>query len=193
LQTLRPDVADFFYFVDMSENYPFTGEGNIIRFCQGLVKIRIQNRIMVILDNDAAGNRALRRLQKLDLPKNMRVILLPHLADFDAFPTVGPSGTSIESVNGKAVSVEMFLDLRYDNKDTPTVRWTSYDKTRRVYQGELVDKENYTYRFLNKGWRDKRYDKSKLDALLSHVVSSACSLGLEASASVHHDERLRGY
>ena len=193
IQILKPDIADFFYFVDMSDNYPFTGTGNIVRFCQGLAKIRIQNRVLVILDNDAAGNAALSRLRDSALPKNMKVIVLPHLPDFDAFPTVGPAGVSLEPVNGRAVSMEMFLDLSYETNDSPAVRWTSYDKSAGVYQGELVDKDKYVSRFLKQGWRDKRYDKSKLDLLLRHIVSSACSLGSEASAAVHHDERLREY
>jgi len=34
LNCLYPDIADFFYFVDMEENYPFTGTGNLYKFCQ---------------------------------------------------------------------------------------------------------------------------------------------------------------
>ena len=45
LSKLRPDIADFFYFVDMEDHYPFTGTGNLFRFCQGLSSIRIQNKI----------------------------------------------------------------------------------------------------------------------------------------------------
>jgi len=175
-EILKPDIADFFYFVDMSENYPFTGTGNIVRFCQGLAKIRIQNRVVVVLDNDAAGNAALSRLQALGLPRNMKATVLPSLASFDAFPTVGPSGSGIEPVNGKAVSVEMFLDLSYQADDPAMVRWTSLDGSSGTYQGELIDKERYSNLFLNKGWRDRRYDKSKLEVLLSHIVTVACSL-----------------
>ena len=176
-EILKPDIADFFYYVDMSENYPFTGTGNIVRFCQGLAKIRIQNRVVVVLDNDAAGNAAVSRLQALGLPRNMKATVLPSLASFDAFPTVGPSGSGIEPVNGKAVSVEMFLDLSYQADDPAMVRWTSLDGSSGTYQGELIDKERYSNRFLNKGWRDRRYDKSKLEVLLCHIVTVASSLG----------------
>jgi len=176
-EILKPDIADFFYFVDMSENYPFTGTGNIVRFCQGLAKIRIQNRVVVVLDNDAAGNAALSRLQALGLPRNMKAIVLPSLASFDAFPTVGPSGADVEPVNGKAVSVEMFLDLSHQTDDPAMVRWTSFDRSSGIYQGELVDKERYSNHFLTKGWRDRQYDKSKLEVLLAHIVTVASSLG----------------
>ena len=55
LNLLRPEVADFFYFVDMEEGYPFTGTGDLYRFCQGLVSIEIENNVVVIYDNDAEG------------------------------------------------------------------------------------------------------------------------------------------
>jgi HEPN/Toprim N-terminal domain 1 len=45
---LRPDVADFLDFVDMEEHYPFTGTGNLFRFCQGLSRIKIQNNVLVV-------------------------------------------------------------------------------------------------------------------------------------------------
>ncbi len=65
LPKVAEDVADFFDFIDMSENYPFTGTGNVTRFIQGLAKIKIQNRILVVLDNDTAGHSALQTLQAL--------------------------------------------------------------------------------------------------------------------------------
>jgi hypothetical protein len=38
-ELLRPEIADFFSFVDMQEGYPFTGTGNLHKFSQGLVAI----------------------------------------------------------------------------------------------------------------------------------------------------------
>lgn len=32
LELLKPDILDFFTFIDMEENYPFTGTGNLYRF-----------------------------------------------------------------------------------------------------------------------------------------------------------------
>ena len=118
------DVTDFFEFVDMSENYPFTGTGNLFRFCQGLARIKIQNRILVILDNDTAGHNAYWRIKALDLPSRMRVSLLPDLEECRRVRTLGPSGTQYEDVNGTAVSVEWFLDTSIPDHPEPTVRWT---------------------------------------------------------------------
>jgi hypothetical protein len=55
LPLVAPDVDDFFDFIDMRENYPFTGTGNLVNFCKGLAAIRVQNKIVVVLDNDTAG------------------------------------------------------------------------------------------------------------------------------------------
>jgi hypothetical protein len=55
LKLLRPVIADFFYFVDMEEGYPFTGTGNVLNFTRGLSKIGILNNVLVVYDNDAEG------------------------------------------------------------------------------------------------------------------------------------------
>jgi HEPN superfamily Toprim-like protein len=85
---LRPDIADFFYFVDMEEHYPFTGIGNLFRFCQGLSRIRIQNNVLVIFDNDASGIEKFEQLYKLNRPKNMHFCRFPDHESFSSFKTV---------------------------------------------------------------------------------------------------------
>ena len=44
LALLRPDIADFFDFVDMSENYPFTGAGNLFDFVRGSLGFEFRTR-----------------------------------------------------------------------------------------------------------------------------------------------------
>ena len=44
LNELYPKISHFFEFIDMKENYPFTGVGNLSNFCMGLAKIKIQNK-----------------------------------------------------------------------------------------------------------------------------------------------------
>ena len=109
IEHLRPDIADFFDFVDMSENYPFTGAGNLFRFCQSLARIRIQNNVVVVFDNDAAGREAEEKVNRLDLPSTLTIVRLPHLAACESFPTVGPNGHAAQDINGRAVSTELFL------------------------------------------------------------------------------------
>ncbi len=174
LVLLHPDIADFFSFIDMREHYPFTGTGNLTNFCQGLARIRIQNKVLVVFDNDTAGNAAHEKVKGLQLPPNMRITLLPRLSDFEAFATLGPSGPNTEDINGKAVAIELYLDLSHGPSPTPTVRWTSYDRKLDQYQGELVGKEDFALNFIKRRSFGDDYDLSKLRRLWGHLIKQ-CS------------------
>jgi len=170
IEFLRPDIADFFNFVDMSDNYPFSGTGNLFRFCQGLAQIKIQNKVLVIFDNDAAGLEAQRKVARLSLPPSMKVVRLPDLPECRRFPTIGPNGQAEQDINGCAVSIELFLDLRAE--EPPHVRWTSYNSSIGSYQGELVAKESHTKRFMEARALGANYDTSKLEVLLNHIYDA---------------------
>lgn len=170
IEILRPDIADFFDFVDMSENYPFTGAGNLFRFCQGLARIRIQNKVVVVFDNDAAGREAEQKVRQLNLPSSMTIVRLPQLPDCTSFPTVDPTGESNQDINGRAVSTELFLDLR--SSPAPRVQWTSYNHHTQCYQGELIGKEQYVKQFLQLSVLPNDYDRSKLEFLLDHLYAT---------------------
>ena len=88
--------------------------------------------------------------------------------------TLGPTGQAVENVNGKAVSIEFFLDLTPKLKK-PTVRWTSFNDSVGHYQGELIEKETYVKAFYNQQGHNKGYDLSKLRNLWSHVIET-CTL-----------------
>jgi hypothetical protein len=172
LQLLRPDIADFFSFVDMHNNYPFTGTGNLYNFCQGLVKIKVQNKILVIFDNDVEGNDKFEKVKKLDLPDNMRVMTLPYYADFEDFKTIGPSGETIENINGKAVAIECFLDFFFKNHELPRIRWTNYSMHHDCYQGSLINKDDFVREFKSIRLVGSAYNFSKLNVLIDHIVSA---------------------
>lgn len=167
-----PDVADFFDFIDMSENYPFTGTGNLVRFCQGLVRIQIQNKVLVVFDNDTAGWDAFVKVKELTLPPTMHLAVLPDLPELQRFRTEGPSGTSREDVNRRAASIELYLDLRYGGPPKPKVRWTSYNDRLKRYQGELIQKEEYVRGFL-RGRRPHTYRMGRL-AHVWETLIAAC-------------------
>lgn len=137
IELLYSDVADFFDFIDMEKNYPFTGTGNLKNFVKGLSKINILNKILVILDNDTAGKSVYNDIKKIDLPNNLKVITLPKYKDFDNFKCKGPQGNSIENINGKAVSIECFLD-HSSIDDEIYVRWTGFNDKLMQYQGNII-------------------------------------------------------
>jgi hypothetical protein len=174
LPLVATEVADFFDFVDMKENYPFTGTGNLVNFCKGLAKIRVRNRILVVLDNDTAGREAEQKLRSLALPENIRVLVLPELEEMRRFPTLGPSGSAIEDVNGRAVAIECFLDLRFGAAGTPAVRWTGYNTALNAYQGELVAKDRYVHGFFE-SHGESGYDLRKLAYLWTEILRACTS------------------
>jgi hypothetical protein len=170
LDLLRPDVSDFFYFVDMQEGYPFTGTGNLHRFCQGLAAIKILNRVVVLYDNDCEGRAKYDITKALSLPGNMRILRLPDLSDFKRFPTVGPNGRKKENINGRAAAIECYLDMNWKTDVPPVVRWTSYNAAFDRYHGELACKDKYKREFLNLKRRESRYDFARMTAVLELLV-----------------------
>lgn len=177
-ELLRPEIADFFSFVDMQEGYPFTGTGNLHKFSQGLVAIGIENRVIVLYDNDLEGSLRFRDTSGLNLPA-MRVIHLPSLPQLAQFRSVGPHGEAMADINGRAAAIECYLDLAFGRgrKDPePAVRWTAYNERAEAYQGVLEFKQKYAKRFLNLRTRDSNYDFSRLEAVLEHIVASCVSM-----------------
>tara|TARA_R110000868_G_scaffold147163_1_gene368408 strand:+ start:2228 stop:3418 length:1191 start_codon:yes stop_codon:yes gene_type:complete len=169
LEMLHPDLLDFFDFVDMEENYPFTGTGNLYRFCQGLSSIKLQNKTLVIFDNDTEGVDKFNKTSNLDLPKSMKIMKLPELKEFESFLTVGPSGNSHENINGKAVAIECFLDFAGED---PKVRWTNYAKEMNSYQGSLERKEIFIKNFKKIKNEKESYDFTRLKALIDEIIKN---------------------
>lgn len=172
LELLKPDILDFFTFVDMEDNYPFTGTGNLYRFCQGLTSIKIQNKTLVLFDNDLEGVDKFNKTNNLNLPRQMKIMKLPELEEFTNFLTVGPTGETSENINGKAVAIECFLDL---SKSKPKIRWTSYNKDFDAYQGSLENKDNYVREFKSVKNENDDYDFTKLTKLLDEIYKNCIS------------------
>ena len=84
---------------------------------------------------------------------------------FEKFKTVGPLGNQINNINGKAVSIECFLDLTSVDGET-IVRWKNYNERMQEYQGSLENKDRYTVKFKRANLLDGSYDCSKLKYLI---------------------------
>ena len=59
----------------------------------------------------------------------------------------------------------------------PTIRWTSYNAALDAYQGELLQKETYTQRFLEAMKRKTDYNCTKLTYLWGHLVLACTGAG----------------
>ena len=171
IKILYPDIFDFFKFIDMKDNYPFAGDGNLYNFCKGLLSIGIKNDVLVIFDNDVAGVAKYNQLVNMHIPYNMHIMKLPCHPSFEFYKTIGPQGESFENINGTAVAIECFLDHSRVDKNEPCVRWTSYDKSVGAYQGELIGKDQYTKIFLKLDHSINIYNYEKLKFLIDFMCN----------------------
>jgi hypothetical protein len=184
LSLLRPEVADFFQFIDISQRHPFSGIGSLVNFAEGLAKIDVQNQIVFLFDNDAEGVDAAQRVRQFTLPDNMRVLVLPDLEEFRRFSTQGPDGVRTSDINGRAAAMECYLDLRRADRPPAQVQWTALKTAPDVYQGALQYKDQYTKLFLRQTAetiRDGSYDISKLERVLDVLIEECSSLAANAT------------
>ena len=172
LKLLKPHVADFFEFVDMNEGYPFTGTGNLYNFTKGLVGISVQNNIIVLYDNDAEGVFSFNRTTKLNLPRNMQTMKLPDLPKLRDVATVGPSGRQRADINGKAASIECYLDFDAET----VVRWRSFHTKLKRYHGVRTDKREATKRFLAQSEVSDDYDFTGIQAVVETLIRKCITM-----------------
>lgn len=177
LSILRPDVADFFKFIDAA-GHPFSGTGGLTKFAEGLVNIDVQNQIVFVFDNDAEGVEAYGKVGRLKLPSNMRRMCLPDLVDFEDFPVFGPEGEGMANINGKAAAIECYLDLELPGYNPARVAWTNYKQSLKLYHGSLDFKESYTRDFMSltaEEIKSRNYDFHKVGAVLD-ALQKECVL-----------------
>ena len=181
INLIRPEIADFFTFIDISRRHPFSGSGNLVRFAEGLEKIDVHNQVLFLLDNDVEGNSAYQTIANSNIPLNMRAMVLPTLDAFRNFPTRGPQGAQNTDINGKAAAIECYLDLTFKGLPKPEVIWTGYKKKTEQYQGELLEKEKFTKAFLRQTKNtilSNGYDLSKLEKLLDKIFEECCTIAV---------------
>ena len=183
---LRPEIKDFFRFIDMTDGHPFPGAGNLVRFARGLAKIDVHNQVVFLLDNDAEGRLAYNDIQGLALPANMRAAHLPALDELRAIPARGPQGVSLTDINGCAAAIECYLDFDVPGLPSPEVRWTSYKKELDAYQGELSSKGSYAKAFLKQNLASlPKYDVTKISKVLDYIVAVCTDIAEHENSSEH--------
>ncbi len=179
---LRPGIADFFRFIDVSESHPFSGTGNLVKFAEGLAKIDVQNQVVFMFDNDAEGLDAHQRLATLKFPSNMRAIMLPELDAFRAFPSQGPEGLHNSDINSRAAAIECYLDLDVGDGAPAKILWTNYKKNLGIYQGALENKEAYGKEFLQQTAETLAagaYDVRNLNAVLDLLIAECAAIAVD--------------
>lgn len=175
---LRPSVCDFFHFFDVSGGHPFSGTGQLRKFAEGLVKIDVQNQAVFVFDNDAEGVEAMHKVDAMQLPPNMRSMVLPDHEALVSFPILGPDGLNNADINGRAAAIETYLDLNLPGRPPAQATWSNYKKELGRWQGALDFKDSYVDRFMklsSENLTTTGYDTSKIEAVLDAIIAK-CSL-----------------
>lgn len=188
IQTIRPEIYDFFSFIDMTEGHPFGGTGNLQKFAKGLAQMDVHNQTLFLYDNDTEGLSAFRNTKKLNLPANMGVTMLPDHGSFKSFQTLGPTGKDKIDINGKAAAIECYLDLfQPDLPKEPLIHWSGYKADVRQYQGALANKEKYTKNFLKhtpEELQKTEYDLSKLEEVVNAIYKECINIKVFSGKSL---------
>lgn len=166
---LRPEIKDFFRYVDMESNYPFSGHGNLQNFMRGLSRIQKTDGVLAIFDNDAAGVGSLAALSKLH---DVNAVKLPDLEEFRSFPTIGPTGEHSADINGRAAAIECYLKLAEGCR----IRWTNFDDKAGEYQGAIDQRGSEKSRQRDEFVRTTASDDYPFDKIekVLDVIVNAC-------------------
>ncbi|HEY9310636.1 MAG TPA: hypothetical protein VIP82_22780 [Microbacterium sp.] len=143
LELVAPHVAHMFRFLD-EEAKAEHNSGQVMRTLRSFAAAGVTNRVVGVLDNDAAGQVAARALDAAPRPATNRYLLLPDVPYGESYPTNGPSGDTELNINGRAVSIEFQFgldQLRVAQGDPAKVEWKGPQAPINVYQGSLSKRD----------------------------------------------------
>ena len=164
LHVIYPKLESNVRFLDTSFR-PETNAAAVVKMIKSFAAAGINNRILAILDNDAAASEAMTNLPR-NLPNNIKVIQYPELDLMTSYPTIGPQGEINMNINGLAGSIEMYMGkdiLTGNDGNLELVQWGGYMNRVKKYQGSLINKDAVGSRFKGKDaadvnkWQDLRY------------------------------------
>jgi hypothetical protein len=153
LRLLYPHLAQYYSFMDFDSARVAGSASELVKTVKAFIGAGINNRIVALFDNDTAAYSAIRALNGVKIPDNVRVLHYPNIQVAQNYPTLGPQGTVKMDVNGLAGSLELYfgLDVLTRDDDTLTpIQWRGYDQALGQYQGELLDKAELQKKFERK-------------------------------------------
>ena len=180
LNQFRPSISDLFFFADI-EDHPFGGTNDIAKFVKGLIDIKYSGNVIIIVDNDLAGNEAFQKISKYKLPWNFSIIRLPEHEKFAEVETMGTNGKVVTDINFQAVSIECFLDFK-SLKNSPVIRWTNWDEKKQKYQGSFEQKVKNEFKIkFDKAYSNEfiDYDVTKLKFLIEFIINQAKQINIQ--------------
>ena len=161
MKILYPDMVKYFSFIDFSE-YAIQGSTSFLcHYLRAFIAAKIKNKIIALFDNDSAGMVAIKSLDSITIPSNVKVMHLPDIQICNDYPTIGPIRNENTNINGKACSIEMFLgkDILKVEENYEPIQWTGYTDKIKAYQGEIINKKIVENKFREKVNKIKRGDQ----------------------------------
>ena len=152
MNILYPYMSKFYSLLNFSETNLQGSSSFLTHYAKAFISAGIQNKIIVIYDNDAAGLNEIEKFEGIPLPSNFRIISLPHISLANNYPTIGPTNVETMNINGKACSIELFLgeDVLAEQGQLTPIMWGGYIEKIKTYQGEITNKATIQKRFEQK-------------------------------------------
>ncbi len=152
MRLLYPFMSKFYSFIDFSVANVQGSANFLTHYVKAFIGAGIQNRVIALYDNDAAGHNEMDSLKNIVLPDNFRIMTLPDIALAENYPTIGPTKDESLNINGKACSIELYLggDVLADQNRLSSIMWKGYIDKIGIYQGEIINKSNIQKRFEQK-------------------------------------------
>lgn len=187
IEIRKPHLARFVRFFDFDFG-PQGGAGTAINTVKAFAAAGINNRVIVLLDNDTAAREARRGLRGT-VPGHYLIAHYPHLDVAESYPTDGPTGRQPTDVNGLAGSIELYLGRDVltlpDTGELTPLRWGAHIRALGAYQGEVTDKRRIHEAFRAKVVAARaapslvaRQDWSGLDAIIDSLLEHLRSCGV---------------
>lgn len=139
-----PELEGAFSFLDFEGTSAPGGVDRIVSLTRGMAAAGVMNRVIAVLDNDAAGRAAKLQLRRSGLPGHITIVRLPDIDYARSYPTLGPQGDHPADINGHAVTIEFMFGptlLSSTSGAGPIpVRWGGYNASVQAYQGSIDEK-----------------------------------------------------
>lgn len=144
LRLAAPELRAAFSFLDFEGSSAPGGVDRVVGLTRGMAAAGVMNRVVAVLDNDAAGRAAEQQLRASSMPTNMTVVRLPDIDFARDYPTVGPQGNHSVDINGLAVTVEFMFGTApltgVGGAELIPVRWGGFNSSVQAYQGSIQEK-----------------------------------------------------
>lgn len=177
MDILYPYMSKHYSFIDFGIANVQGSTNFLTHYLKAFIGAHIQNRIIALYDNDAAGLSEILALKSINIPDNIRVLHLPDIKLCESYPTIGPTADENVNINGRACSIELFLgmDVLSEKGALTPIMWTGYNEKTKSYQGVITHKREIQGKFENKILNAKKegvhdiINWNELDTLLNYI------------------------